>query len=127
MGKFLSRPKLSPLDDGVHWELLEPFTYITDAGQAITVPTGRLTNFASVPRPFWNIYPPWGKYGFAAIIHDELYAEHREGSNKYTRAQADLILLEAMRAKGVSEHDARVIYDAVRVGGAFAWEGDHHK
>ena len=45
----------------------------------------------------WNILPPTGPYGKAAVLHDWLYRT----AGKATRAQADRVLREAMEALGV--------------------------
>lgn len=39
----------------------------------IRVPAGFVTDFASIPRAFWVVLPPTGKYGKAAVVHDYLY------------------------------------------------------
>jgi len=43
-----------------------------DSDEIITVPVGFITDFASIPQIFWNILPPFGPYGKAAVIHDAL-------------------------------------------------------
>lgn len=58
----------------------------------ITVPAGFVTDFASIPRLFWRILPPWGSYNRAAVVHDFLYHTHYT-----TRAEADLIFLWLMK------------------------------
>jgi hypothetical protein len=65
------------LSGRVHaWELCEPMTFrLVDADDAevVTVPPKFVTDFASVPRPFWFVISPWGRHGRAAIVHDFLY------------------------------------------------------
>ncbi len=39
----------------------------------IKVPQGFLTDFASIPRLFWPILPPFGPWRYAAVIHDYLF------------------------------------------------------
>lgn len=41
----------------------------------VTVPAGHHTDLASIPRVFWRILPPFGKYTEAAIVHDYLCDE----------------------------------------------------
>lgn len=102
--------------------LEKPFTYDIGklGGETIEVPAKFTTDFASVPRIFWNILPPWGKYGKAAVLHDWLY--HKQ---TYTRARTDKIFLEAMKVLGVPWHRRSTIYWGVRVGGWVAW--NQHK
>lgn len=91
------------------------------AGHTITVPEGFVTDLASVPRPFWNILPPFGHYDRAAIIHDYLYGSKGEiGSIKLTRAQCDEIFRSEMIADGVSGLVANIMWAAVRLN-PFNW------
>jgi hypothetical protein len=82
----------------------------------VTVPAGFATDFASVPRAFWRIIPPWGKYNRAAVVHDWIYSE-----NRFSRKAADWIFLDLMRRLGVSWWKRTVMYRAVRVGGWVTW------
>lgn len=88
-----------------HWRVTEGFRFYIDredSGEWISVPAGYLTDGASVPRIFWNIIPPWGAYGQAAVVHDiacEYLSITRHGkSSSITRAQCDAILDQAMAA-----------------------------
>ncbi|TQE91889.1 MAG: DUF1353 domain-containing protein, partial [Spiribacter salinus] len=48
------------------WELLEDMRYYSVLlHQVITVPKGYRTDFASVPRFFWRLIPPYGRYAKA--------------------------------------------------------------
>lgn len=104
------------LADGMSAELLKPFTIQTKSGQVITVPQGFVTDFASVPRVFWRIVPPWGEYSPAAVVHDWLYTIAQG-----TRKAADLLFLELMERLGVPAVIRTAMYWAVRVGGGLAW------
>lgn len=112
---------LTPLPDGRRWKIHEGFSYETDGGAVIEVPAGFVTDLASVPRILWNIFPPFGTYIRAAVIHDKLYADHRAGLGHYSRAYADAVLLEAMADDNVSRWQRRIIWIAVRLGGWAAW------
>lgn len=125
MSSFTTRLILEPLDDGRRWRLVEPFTY--DVGElggddSITVPENFLTDFASVPRLFWRIIPPWGKYGKAAVLHDWLY--HVQDRS---RRECDKVFLEAMGVLGVSWFKRRTMYRAVRMFGWSAWRANARK
>ena len=87
-----------------HWRVMSPFRYYLDdkySTRWVYVPEGYLTDGASVPRLFWNLVPPWGVYGQAAIVHDylcEFLSITVDGmSQNITRKQADRIFLEAMK------------------------------
>jgi hypothetical protein len=120
MSSFTTPLILTPLDDGERWRLVEPFEYHVGeegSGSMIRVPAGFETDFASVPRFFWRILPPWGRYGKAAVVHDYLY-----GSHACTRERADEIFLEAMTVLGVPAWKRNVMYRAVRWFGQAAWD-----
>src|SRR5262245_55189884 len=57
--------------------LIKPITWKPNPGQetfqAVTVPVGFVTDFASIPRIFWSALPPDGRYTYPAIVHDYLY------------------------------------------------------
>lgn len=115
MGSFLSPLIVEPLPDGIHWKLVKPFTfwYEDETGRyEINVPAGFITDFASVPRLFWVILPPTGRYGKAAVVHDFLYKE-----GQLPRKQCDKIFLEAMMVLGVSKWKRQIMYWAVRLFG----------
>ncbi len=133
MSSFTTKLILEPMDDGIFWQLCEPFTY--DIGElggedSITVPKCFKTDFASVPRIFWRIFPPWGKYGKAAVLHDYLYSTlGRPGSTApgdLSRRECDDIFLEAMGVVGVGWLTRHTIHRAVRLGGWMAWN-EHAK
>lgn len=96
--------------------LLSPFAY--QYGEKVyTAPVGFKTDFASVPRIFWWLFPPTGEYKEAAVIHDYLYV-----TQPCTRAEADKVLLEAMKDLRVGTIKRRLIYSAVRLGGGIPWK-----
>lgn len=85
----------------------------------VNVPKGFVTDFASVPKPFWSVLPPDGDYTYAAIIHDYLY--WNQATDKPT---ADLVLKAAMEDFGVAKSDAFIVYNGVKLGGQSAWDGN---
>ena len=54
--------------------LTAPISWTPNPGQdaygAVTVPTGFVTDFASIPRIFWSALRPDGEYAYAAVVHD---------------------------------------------------------
>ena len=120
MSSFTTPLVVIPLDNGRQWKLAEPFEYhvgTKESDEVIGIPAGFITDFASVPRIFWSVIPPWGKYGKAAVVHDFCY-----GTELYPRKRCDEIFLEAMEVLAVSLWKRRVIYTAVRIGGRFVWK-----
>ncbi len=120
MSSFTDPLVVEPLPDGRRWRLVEPFRYHVGSYPSetiIAVPKGFITDFASVPRPFWNILPPWGRYGKAAVVHDFCYRRAI-----CTRKRCDKIFLEAMKVLGVPGWKRYVMYLAVRAFGFVAWQ-----
>lgn len=113
---FLNYPSLDMLPGGREWRVRAPLTYIRHDGEAITVPTGFVTDLASIPRIFHSLIPVNGPHSPAAIIHDWLYE-----TQTFLRKEADEIFLEAMRDLGVSWLRRSLMYSAVRLGGWAAW------
>jgi cellobiose-specific phosphotransferase system component IIC len=58
------------------------------------------SNLASVPRIFWSIIPPVGRYSKATVIHDWLIDNMSE--HKFTYHQINMIFKEAMKVLGVN-------------------------
>ncbi len=120
MSRFTNTLVVSPLADGKTWVLVRPFGY--DMGQeedanTVNVEAGFATDFASIPRVFWIVLPRWGKYGYAAVVHDWLYWRQDR-----SRATADRIMLEAMGVSSVPAWRKHPIYWAVRAFGWMAWK-----
>ncbi len=96
--------------DGRRWLLLNEFSF-THQGVCYCVPSGFVTDFASTPRFFWRLFPPTGKYGKAAVIHDYLY---RIGAvPRVTKAQADGVFFYAMVASRCDKTTASILFLAV--------------
>lgn len=95
------------------FEVLESFEYYSEKfdGYIIQVPNGYRTDFASVPRIFWNIIPPIGTYSKACVIHDALIDE--KDSHDFTIDEINEILFEAMTVLGVSSFNKYIIYGGV--------------
>jgi len=118
MSSFTSELKVKPLDSK-RWELLEEFDYYLGSlktGMYIRVSKGFITDFASVPRIFWWLLPPWGRYGKPAVIHDFLYH-----TKIFSRVVSDAIFLEAMSILKVPLWKRLIIYWAVRLFGWMFW------
>jgi hypothetical protein len=95
------------------WVLQEPIIWEpnpnSDQGlKKVVVPSGFVTDLASIPRAFWIIFPRDGKYSYPAIVHDFLYWDQST-----TKEQADNILRIGMIDIGVDRATAFTIYEAV--------------
>lgn len=112
-----SQEKLSlcPKED-YFFELLEDFSYLSKK-RLIHVKKHFQSDFASVPRFLWSIFPPFGKYSIASLVHDFLYTI--EGSMQISgRKEADDIFLEIMTEDKVPFFTRMLFYAAVRLFGA---------
>ena len=98
------------------WELDSVMRVITAAGERIEIPTGFLTDLASIPRIFHSVIPVNGKHRLPAILHDYLFVIQDR-----PRAEADALFQEAMEACGVRWTQRKAMYLAVRAGGWMPW------
>jgi len=119
VSQFTTPLKVMPLENG-RWELLEAFEYHVgseDSTDVISVPVGFDTDFASIPRPLWPVFPPYDiTHGKAAVIHDYLYRVQTR-----TRKQCDQIFLEAMTVLGAGWLKRTLMYQSVRWFAGGAW------
>jgi hypothetical protein len=104
-----------------YWVVTQAFRfYLDDIADEkwVEVPAGYLSDGASVPRVFWDLIPPWGAYGQAAVVHDwlceHLTIEVKGVITAITRADADRALKQGMIALNVPRWKRNVIYIAVR-------------
>ena len=101
-------------------ETLASLTYTTDDNVELEVPAGFETNFASVPKIFWNLFPPIDKYTNASVLHDWLYAGN--GANLgYSRKQCDKLFYQCVKESGIRAFPAWIMYISVRAFGAFTF------
>lgn len=115
--KFTNEPYYLDLPCGRARKLLND-VFVLINGRPYLIPAGFITDGASVPRGLWNLFPPFGKYNKAALLHDYLYQ-----FGTMTRAQADWVFLEAMKELGVGFLTRWAMYLSVRAGGWCAWNG----
>jgi hypothetical protein len=92
-----------------HWTLEQDFEEVSK-GLHICVPKGFRTDLASVPRIFWSIIPPMGRYSQAAVIHDWLC----ENPSLVDRKKADEIFYDLMIKYKTYKWKAKLMYYAVR-------------
>jgi hypothetical protein len=111
----IPQPIIQPLSDGIRWVLVEPYTLQTDEG-SITAPPGYITDLASTPRCIWWIFPPFGTYTGAAVIHDWLYT-----NELYTRKIDDDIFYDISRLGGTPVWKAYWMYLNLRWFGWVGW------
>jgi hypothetical protein len=104
--------------------LTQPITWKPNADQerdfqAVTVPEGFVTDFASIPRIFWSLLRPDGLYTYPAIVHDFLY-----WTQTRPRQTADDIFRFGMEDMRIARPIIEAIYQAVSIAGGFAWNAN---
>jgi hypothetical protein len=113
------------LDQRVSYAVLTaPLHFQPPTGPLITVPVAYITDFASVPRIFWSIFPPYDPYyGAPAIVHDYGYSTKGDFGLglKLTRADVDRMFLMAMILQDTERWRRNILYAGVRLGGASTW------
>lgn len=109
---------LMPLSNG-KFKIMRSITIIIE-NKIIKIPTGFNTDLASVPKIFWPILPPFGKYTNAAIIHDFLYSKYN--LTDINRKEADRMFLKIMKFYKVNNIKRHLIYLAVRLFGKNRWK-----
>ena len=115
--QFLSDLDVRAVPQG--YRLLAPLIYYSAViDKLITVPTGFVTNFSSIPAPIRVFISGHGNDRWAATVHDYLYSE------KHDRKEADRVFLEALECKGANLIKRRVMYRGVRTGGWFFYAKD---
>ena len=82
--------------------------------QVIRVPRGFETDFASIPVWASAVFNPIGDNAEAAVVHDFLYAVGQPGQ----REEADAIFLYGLQQAHVPAIQSKLMYEAVRAGGA---------
>ena len=111
---IISAVYLEPMYDGKRFRLTKGVLY-QYGDRTWIVPAGTTTDFASIPGIGRLFLPKWGRYGWAAILHDFLYS--RQGPD-IDRKTADEIFLAFMKVRGVNLVHMALIYLSVR---AFGW------
>jgi len=123
---YSADPKLLWHAEPREWELLKSFEVLwegdlpdgLDAPVVFFVKAGFFTDLASIPRAVRSIIPQVGRHIQPSIAHDWCY----ESKTSLTRAEADLLFLDGMRAVGVRWLRRRAMYAAVRAFGGALWD-----
>jgi hypothetical protein len=109
--------------DGKHWILRHELHWVDpEHDWTVIVPIGFNTDLASVPRPFWPLFPTHGRYAPAAVLHDWLYWAAQVGNEPIDRGYADGVLRRASGDLGVSWPVRWAMWSGVRAGGHWRWE-----
>ena len=112
---------LSPFGDGSQWIVWQDMNFsLEQEGEVVAnirVPRGFVTDLASTPRRFWALYPPFGKYLSAAILHDYLY-----WTQICDRDTSDNIFYQTMKTSGVDAATQAIFLMVLKSQGELAWQ-----
>jgi len=125
---FITHLRVAPIRGSDDRKLLSPLVYVDSELGAITVLTGFITNYASIPKivPRWWLNSDDKYIREASVIHDSLYTK---GSTLYAmpwlkRKDADLVFYRAMRELGCPWLKAKSAYYSVRMFGNSHWRSE---
>jgi hypothetical protein len=109
-GKFIGDVQTQWLDDGRRMKLLSSLTYLDPQGERWIAPEGAIVDGASIPQFAWSVIggPFEGKYRKASVIHDVACVEKRRPWELVHET-----FYQGMRASGVNETTAKIMYAAV--------------
>lgn len=105
------------------YEVSEPFNYLSDYGR-IHVPRGFVTDFGSVPTiGKWLVDNDDPDIVYGSLPHDYLYRNKGRlpSGLVVSRRDADIILYHAMLHAGAPIVKAKIVFQAVRIGGRGSW------
>ncbi len=114
MAEFKTRLQVEVLDDEGMFMLFAPLVFFSDIlNRDIIVPSGFVTDFASIPWWLHSIVQVNGKHRRAAVVHDYLCVYKKEEG--IDQPCADKIFREAMRVLDVRWSQRGAMYKAVRM------------
>lgn len=97
---------------GNKWEVEEDYQ-VSVLNTTIKIKKGFVSDLASIPRIMWVIFPPFGRYTEASVVHDYLYS-----TSEMKRKQCDNVFFALMIENNVNYVTAKIMYYAVRL---FGW------
>ena len=110
-GKFVGKVVLELIDSTERkFRLKQPFLYVSKEGKQWQVPAGAKVDGASIPKAFYSVIggPFSENYLEASVVHD-----HHCIIKQESWQDVHLAFYHGMRAKGVSQAKANIMYSAV--------------
>jgi hypothetical protein len=111
---FVSPPLVVRRVTDQRWEVVEPQVY-RGARDTFVVPAGFRTDFASVPRVVVWLFPRFGPYTMAAVLHDWLVTDGI-ASGAVSPRDADGLFRRVLRELGVAPVRRWLMWTGVRWG-----------
>jgi hypothetical protein len=117
--KFLTPLDTRDSEDGENARLLSPLRFYSHLlRRTVVAPRLMATDFASIPRLLWVLFPKRGKHDRAAVIHDGGYRGKLQDvcGHPYpvSKSTADSLFDEALRVCGVNPFQRTFMVRAVR-------------
>lgn len=106
-------------DDWRLWILTASLIWREPDGLAVIVGDEFVTDGASIPRFLWAIYPPFGPWARAGVLHDYLCCLVAAGYPHPiapTRSAADAVFYRALAALEIPPRDAFCLWLGARLG-----------
>ena len=102
---------------GKKWKVARAIKHVLADGETIIIPEGFETDLSSVPKILWGLFPPFGNFLLAALVHDYLYVERYKEDRKFCDKEMLLISNDLHNNKV----DNYLRYFAVRLFGWTYW------
>jgi len=112
--------RLKPLE-GKKWELFHNLTYELSDGKIIRIPKGFKTDLSSVPLKLWGLFPPFGDFLPAALVHDYLYVIRYNNDRAFADKEMLRISDKFHSKTRLNRLDNYLRYYAVRLFGWIYW------
>jgi hypothetical protein len=108
---LIGRPTVTQLTtDPAIFLLAYPLEFAADDNkERFSVPSGFITDLASIPRGLWWWQAPHEGTMAPAIVHDFLYWEQ-----PCTKDEADAVMYVAMKQSGMGDFSINRVYDGIR-------------
>ena len=103
---------------GKKWQVVESITYRLHDNNTIIIPKGFITDLSSVPKFLWSIFPPFGDFLLAALVHDYLYVIKYKSNRRF----CDEEMLYLSNNLNKNKVDNYIRYFAVRIFGWYYWD-----
>ena len=97
------------------WRVLEDTRVVLSNGTLVIIPKGMETDLSSVPRFLWGLFPPFGDFLIASLVHDYMYIYD------LGRKRADEEMLYLSNKYNKNKIDNYLRYLAVRLFGGFVY------